>query len=216
MRLGNHCQSLSSEGDVMPSESRQVVAPNKGSRLWLATSLEVASCSSPLTPLSRNHFKRCPVRDIASVEMAPPFRASDLNSKYRQVTMEVPLNCTRIIPSTTCFPTPLASKRDPRLQQFYILTSRLFHHLFACYVVYTHECAAWPGPSALLAFNHHSSLLIKIHLNAPLVARTQGFLISWEHGEGRRVAGVHSRHVTLWRSKQSLRGSPERSSKGTK
>lgn len=46
-----------------------------------------------------------------------------------------------------------------------------------------------PGPSALLAFNHDSSLLIRIHLNAPLVARTRGSLVLWARREGR--SGAH-------------------------
>lgn len=115
------------------SESRQVVAPNKGSRLRLTTSLELASCANPLTPLSLGSFKRCPARDSGSVEMALPLCASDLysvllSSKYCQVIMEAFAE--------------LHVKRDPRLRQFFIRTLWLFRHLFVCYVVHTHKCTA--------------------------------------------------------------------------
>lgn len=51
-----------------------------------------------------------------------------------------------------------------------MLIPSLIHVMWHACISVQHD----PGPSALLSFNHDSSLLIRIHQNAVVLVRTQG------------------------------------------
>lgn len=54
-----------------------------------------------------------------------------------------------------------------------MLIPSLIHVMWRACISARHD----PGPSALLSFNHGSSLLIRIHRNAVVLVRTQGFSV---------------------------------------